>query len=374
MVSTITIMRGSAPASPNRDPRSASCLPFPSLTVSVCLFLALCLNAGDSSSDALRRLAVRVPKTGAVDWRNRSALPSTESETMRRRWEEIRPPAASDGPPVRLTLSESVDQYWLVAELDGKVWMESWPRSANSTRDAYTRQLERAVLHAQSTPMLDLSISAPDQAGGGQMVVLELGAVQVMGGGPRIRLPLTRPMPRDPRGRLETLGNGKWRALLPGMECRVDTTGSGSATCSESSGGAVAGWIVPNRNYFEDNLGKFYSSAQDSRLGEIRAGVDGKLHVYVGGKETESTNGWGSMIATLDSNCGPAILASKPGGLLTAMEWVAGNGPKTVAQPLAVGTITAMWPAADRMSTIVISRQDGTGDYEASRVSLSCRQ
>jgi hypothetical protein len=139
-------------------------------------------------------------------------------------------------------------------------------------------------------------------------------------------------------------------------------------------------WL-DNRNYLEKSGGResIYSAAVfENGTRAIAAGLDGRVrdqsNVPLGG-----ASGWGSDIAGAFVACGSnsIVLAAKAverdaADAVSAYE-VSGGTATSAGDALAVpGSITALWPAADRDRANLVVRNARTGSYEASSLRLAC--
>ena len=172
-------------------------------------------------------------------------------------------------------------------------------------------------------------------------------------------LVLPRPVPRDPRGRIEKTSDG-FRAYLPGATCTGSLQPDLKISCApgnETWPDAQVRWIT-DRNVLESDAvkGPFYTTAQG----------------LLGGAE-----GWGSDIAPIQGTCGNAVIAA----LITtsaatdrdSVQAYQNTTPLSDALPLP-GPITALWPAETPVQVTLVIRNAQTGEYEASRLGLACSQ
>jgi len=331
---------------------------------------ALC-SAQDLSSYA-RDLARKINRPDIVNLtvRNSSSLPETQAADVKRAMEaelRFRARPGVEGPSVQVTLSENVEGYLWVAEISKAeqrdVVFLNVPRPAGTpVPPAAAVSIEKKLIWEQEKPILDVAMVND------LLVVLDPMAVtfyrnrQLMSS-----FPISKPMPRDPRGRLVVEGD-TFRAMLPGIVC----SGTSQAmNCAEgASGGMTAG-----RNYFtEPPLPPFYSSATLLSGLRMLAGVDGRTRLYDNSlREVRAMEGWGSDIAAADSPCrsGRQILATKAGDqtepdAIQSYEFVdqrvvASGDPVTFPGP-----VTALWP------TIAVARNTETGRYGAYSLAITC--
>jgi len=310
--------------------------------------------------------------TVSLELQNLSARPAADGANFRSLFEaglrkagiEIASGAAAE-PRVRITLSESARGMQLVTDITSgenrQVAMLPWspPQSAGEKpRITLTKKL----LWTQPEPILDILLLDSNS----QMLVLSVSKVasfRLSGGnwmpGASASLVLPRPVPRDPRGRIERTPDG-FRAYLPGATCAGALQPDLKITCApgnETWPDAQVRWIT-DRNVLESDAvkGPFYTTAQG----------------LVGGAE-----GWGSDIASIQGTCGTAIIAA----LITtsaatdrdSVQAYQNSTPLSDALPLP-GPVTALWPAETPGQVTLVIRNAQTGEYEASRLGLACSQ
>jgi hypothetical protein len=335
----------------------------------VLFFLAALCSAQDLNSYA-RDLARKINRQDIVNVaiRNSSSLPETQVADVRRSIEaelRFRPRPGAEGSSVNITLSENVDGYLWVAEIlkaeQREVVFLNVPRPAGTpVPPAAVVTIEKKLIWEQEKPILDVAIS------GDLLVVLDSTAVSFYRDRQMVSsFPISKPMPRDPRGKLEIEGSS-FRAQLPGMVC-WGTTGA-TMSCTESSVGVVAG-----RNYFNVPPLPFYSVATLASV-RMMAGVDGRAHLYDNSlRELRVIDGWGSDIAAVNSACGSGrqILATKPGDAaepdaIQSYEVVDTRVAPSGDPVTFPGPVTALWP------TVVVARNTETGRYAAYSLAITC--
>jgi hypothetical protein len=259
--------------------------------------------------------------------------------------------------------------------------------------------IEKKLLLEDDERILDL---APLK---GALLVLERGAISVyesVGSWWQrklsARLPVTRPLPRDLRGRLLVEGE-VYQAYLPGLACNGNAANGLSITCRVGGLWPLApngyGVMEAARNFFGERLilgdgvsrrmPAFLSAASFSDRGRslwVFAGMDGRAHLYsfdaafVPGGEWE---GWGSDLAVVESACGAGTLLITTGtgdetvpDFVQPYEWT-GGAPQAAGDPLSFsGPITALWPASERGAALAVSRDLRSGRYAAFRLTILC--
>ena len=321
---------------------------------------ALTLFAAESD-DALRRLVPRLSKGPfSIIWQNVSTMPSDEVERLRRVFEssiDIQP----GGSEVKVTLSENPRGYLVIAQAsEGRVVIESWPKPPSAIEKP-PFHLVRTIILEQPAPILDIAIDSSE-------MVYVLEPMRITGKDAKpVGLTLPRPMPRDPRGRLDVASGENIRVLLPGVRCSGPLARLACVIAKEP-------WIVAGRNYFEGPRGRFYTSAESGGA-VFQAETDGRTRIYSGGGDAARVvEGWGSEIVTLESACGNHVLASLDTDQLQAFQYAGGNVRPTTVPLVLGGPVMAIWPSEKKDQVTVIVNNRTTGNYEASRVAVSCSQ
>ena len=359
---------------------------------------------GGAARDLARSVAAtaaRDPVTLSV--RNLSTLGPGETAAIRREFEsELRargarvvetPPAAE----VRLTISENLTQFLLVAELrrgdERQVLLDSWPRIAPAPQPSQNTggrvpsqvTLEKKLLWEQEQPILD-AVRLDDG-----MLMLDAARVLLVRGQEQqsVSIPPLHSWPRDMRGRL--LVNGaEFTAWLPGVVCTGAAQPRLTAECRESqepwplAPGATA-VFSPARNFFEGRVAveswgahevaPFYTAAPAGDAW-VFAGDGGRARIYTRSWEPGGViDHWGGDLAGIQTPCGPRILATRPSGTaepdaIQPFDLV--DGRANIAGPAQEfpGPITALW-AAGSFATAV-SRDLQTGRYAAYSLAPAC--
>jgi len=305
--------------------------------------------------------------TVSLDLQNLSALPAAEWSTFRSLFEaelrkagiEIAAPSPAE-PRVRITLSDSARGLLFVAEITSgdsrQVAMLPWsppPSAEEKPRVTLTKK----PLWAQEEPILDVLLLDSNT----QMLVLNASKVasfRLSGdkwtGGATASLVLPRPIPRDPRGRIESAPDG-FRTYLPGTTCTGVFEPDLKVTCAPGNETWLEGHVrwVTDRNMLESDTVKapFYTTA----------------HGLFGGAD-----GWGSDIAPIDDACG-GIIASSATNNDSVRAYTTQAVAESDALPLP-GPVTALWPAETHGQVTLVVHNLQTGEYEASRLGLACSQ
>ncbi len=319
-----------------------------------------------------------------------AALPALERE-LAGQGLNLSPQAAIN---IAVTLSENLRGFVWVAEIrrgdTRDVVLEEWPKlpEAASTGSVV---IEKRLLLEESGRILDL---APLNHG---LLVLDAESISVYENSQRkmsIRLPLSKPLPRDLRGRLFVQGE-VYQAYLPGLTCNGNAANGLSITCRAEAlwplGPNVRGMSIPTRNYFENfvlpdgsqkRLPPFFSVVQLADRGQagwVFAGTGGRTRFYNASFEAgQDWSVFGSDLAAIESDCGSRTLLLATGtGDSTAPDAVqayetAANTPRPVGDAVAFpGPVTALW-GSERGAALAVSRDLKSGRYAAFRLAIPC--
>jgi hypothetical protein len=257
-------------------------------------------------------------------------------------------------PRVRVTLSEDPHGLLVVAEIlsgdSRQIAMLPWNAPASATLSPRV-SMTKSALWTQPDPILDVLLANSDS----QMLVLSvnsLASYQLLDGKwsavVSATLALPRPMPRDPRGRLEITATG-FRAYLPVGTCDGTSLAELKVTCS----GEIAAWQgapvrwVPDRNVLQPET------------------------------PSPSFEGWGSDTSGIGDPCGngQAIIADSPNNEHDSVRvyQVANGQAAPLSDALSLpGPVTALWPAATGREAILVVHNLQSGEYEASRLGVAC--
>jgi hypothetical protein len=356
------------------------------------LSLASCAGAQDLDS-APRELARKIAAaTGrqdvALTVRNSSSLSEAEvarvSGVLETELGVRAPRPGIERVPVSVTLSENVQSYLWVALVQQDVVMLSVPRPSEQASSSVRWTIQKKLLWEQEKPILDAGMSEA------LLIALDPGSVSFY----RERqltqsLPVqsTRPMPRDPRGRL-IIDRDSFRAFLPGVVCSGSIRPVPAMTCVESAGpwpldGGSGAELAAGRNYFaEPRLPPFFATATVTGK-RLIAGVDGRTHVYDGTlREIGQVSGWGSDIAAVEGGCGNErqMLATRPGedsesDSIQLYDVAAGRSGVAISDPATfAGPVVALWPSERTGEAVAIARSVETGRYAAYSLAITCNR
>ncbi len=332
---------------------------------------------------------------------------------------------------VEVVLSDNLREYVWSAEIvvgsdEKKVALVALPRSSTGRpfAPALPITLKKTLLFAQEQPMLDVALV--EIPGGSRLIVLGNSVVVIYRrqGSPAGRwelessLPIAhaRAFPRDLRGRLLLRRDHLFDVYLPGTFCRSNSAAPLTLTCNDTDDrtyedrtyddpwpltpedGSLRAFYAGSRNFFTgalspgigkiSNVPAFYSAAalpHSTYTLWVFAAVDGSLHLVDGMTDQairDASSKWGSDVATVNSNCGAGtqLLASDSGDAprdsLRALE-IPDRDPLPVSAAAEFdGRIVALWQeSGGNAATAIMEQNDqrnGTGWYEAYRVSVSC--
>jgi hypothetical protein len=375
-------------------------------------------------SDAARQLAHKIasvtgPGAIALDFTNRSSLDDKSVREVRialeaqLRIEGVRTAKADQAMgSVLVTLSESVREYVWAAEIgigsdEKKVALVSLARAepGATTAPAMPIVLRKTFLFAQEQPILDAALV--DMSGGSRLLLLDPSQVAVYRQQAgrweqeaALAIAHSRPLPRDPRGRLLVRRDHLFDVYLPGTFCRSNASAPLTLACNDSDDpwpltaedNGVRAFFASARNFFtgalSPGIGKvsdvpsFYSAAALPRSNYtlwLLTAVDGSVHL-IDGISDQAIHGlrWGSDLAAVHSSCGTGtqVLVSDSGeperDSLRAFE-VPDRDPVVASSAIELdGSIVALWPDTTGNNAVAIVKRENTGWYEANRISISC--
>ena len=219
--------------------------------------------------------------------------------------------------------------------------------------------LELRPLLSQQTQILDIAIV------GDRLLVLDVAAVTIFertnGAWRALQsrpLPVSRPWPRDPRGRARIDGN-RFELFLPAMTCS-GRTDSLEVTCTDGQQpwpiGVANRGLETGRNYFKSAEGiVFYNAAP------LGAAADDDA-------------------IALTAACAPGtyVAAVSPSGRLESgdllqLSRVAGDRLVQAASPVILpGVLTALWAQPDQISAVVVTHDVRGARYDAFQTTISC--
>ncbi|HUS19658.1 MAG TPA: hypothetical protein VMZ25_08400 [Terriglobales bacterium] len=359
------------------------------------------------------------PSTVTIDVENRSALSSSDLQSIRQAFDnELR---AAKVKVVRMESALSEMKFILSRNARGLLWIAQVkqgtseqvsmlefvdPSNARSASPALF-QLQRSLLLSRTSPMLDVAV--------GDNYLLVLGSEQLSlyprdspGASPMASVFISHLniWPRDLRGRLFTSGD-TFAAYLPGVRCRGTVRPALMAQCSESDDPwpllpgdpSASAFFSSGRNHYSGVLAGNLSAASvpaffsATRLGDsdgavwLFAGTDGFTRLYIriekSPQPVRTVASLGSDMAALQTNCGSRwqLLVTGDGDesspdTLQAFEIaseIKDRAAAVVSDKLSFsGPVTALWSAPDPSRAIAITRNPGKDTYEAHSVSLTC--
>jgi len=308
-------------------------------------------------------------------------------------------PNPQAGISVAITLSENLRDWVWVAEIrraDAReVVMEEWPKPEEAAKAGSVAIEKRRILE-QDSRILDFAPLGRD------LLVLDADSVTLYansGGAWQrklgVRVPVSRSLPRDLRGRLFVQGD-VYQAYLPGLTCNGNAANGLGISCRDETlwplGASARAISIPTRNFFEhfvmpDGLQKrvptFFSAAGFSDHGRtawLFAGTDGRMRLYNAAFEPGvSWGGWGSDVAAVETECGSrTLLLATAAGDNTAPDSVQAyelteGTPRPAGDPVPFsGPITTLWSGSERGAAVVVSRDLKSGRYAAFRLAIPC--
>lgn len=343
----------------------------------------------DAASQLAARISSLLPKRAPIslEAQNLTQLSPAEWLSFRKLLQdELRKSGISmaETPPdprVLVTLSEDARGLLFVAEVSSgenrQIAMLPWnfPSSAQAKPRI---NLTTKPLLAEGGPILDILMV--DSAS--EMLVLSSDRLasyrsieNKWTASATASLVLPRPLPRDPRGRLEATADG-FRAFLPAATCHGTFQPELRLKCvngTETWPDTHEHWIA-DRNTVESDATKtpFFTSA-----GGLFAMTDGRV-LDRSGQPVTGAEGWGSDIAAISDPCGSgvAIIASANTDREDVRVFEVVNGqavPASNSMPLP-GPVTALWQSEAPAEATLVVRNLQTGQYEATRLGVACTE
>jgi hypothetical protein len=335
------------------------------LTLWVCL-LPLSTPA-QPIPEAAAQLASRIssllppPATVSVAFVNSQAWPDWPAALEEQLRKSGLTPASPADHTVKITMSRNLRGLLLVAEIDTRPEiLFPWTPPPAALRPRL--RLRITPLITSSEPILDTLLT---DSGSSLLVLTPTHLTEYKRSSTgwtaatSTLLALTRPMPRDPRGR-----------IVNGTPVRVELPGTPPTLPWPLNPSLQVRWAT-DRNYLEsaDRRTSFYTAAADlfaSTTGHI---VD-RNNATVPGTDT-----WSDDIAALDVPCahGAPILAHVSDQL--QLFEVTGGAVSEASDALPLpGRLTALWPSETPSQATLVLYNPNTGSYEASRVDAACPQ
>jgi hypothetical protein len=317
---------------------------------------------------------------------------------------------AQAGTSIAVTFSENLRGLVWVAEIrrgDARevvmreVVMVEQPRPA-VTAPAASIAIEKKPMLEERERILDL---APL---GRNLLVLDAETIAVYetaeGGWRRtlnVRIPVSRPWPRDLRGRIfvqSGVQGDVYQAYVPGLSCNGTASGGLSITCRDEAlwplGPNAYGVLDPTRNFFfadrlvlpgglEKRVPAFYAAASFADRGNTMwafASTDGRTRLYNAAFDPgDSWEGWSNDIVAVGNPCDARTLLLSTGtGDETAPDSVqayevTASVPRPVGDPVPfAGPVTALWASSERGVAFAVSRDLRSGRYAAFRLAIPC--
>ena len=304
--------------------------------------------------------------------------------------------AAQPDTQVRVSISENLQGPLLVAEIRTGDRRQTIFQPWTATRPPATHHrlaLERKPVWEQPDPILDFALLNS----GAELLVLGSGKVTLyrMAEGKwvlvtSIAISLSRPLPRDLRGKL-AVERDTFRVFLPGTSCNgvvqvplviTCSPGNETWTIDASNRGPAVHW-VNDRNNLEVAGAQtaFYSAALiDNGARIVFATLDGRVRDR-GNEPVGGTDAWGSDFTGPPQACGSnsLVIAARGGdseGPDAVQAYEMGPGAaEPSSEPVSLsGRVTALWPGGSPAEVNLVMQNTKTGNYEASRLHLACAE
>jgi len=265
---------------------------------------------------------------------------------------------------VEIGCGRNLREYVCVAHVhsDGRDQIATVTRRLTSPTPASptaSLALELRPLLSQPTQILDVGVL------GERLLVLDVAAITLFerkdGAWRSVRsrpLPVSRPWPRDPRGRVRVDGN-RFDLFLPALTCS-GRTDSLDVSCTEGQQpwpiGVDNRGLETGRNYFKTSEGTvFYNAAPLDAAANDDA-------------------------IALTAACAPGtyVAAVSPSGRVESGDLLhlsrVGDGRlvRTASPVILPGVLTALWAQPDQTSAVVVTHDVRAGRYDAFQTTISC--
>jgi hypothetical protein len=317
-------------------------------------------EAGAQLADLISSLLQR-RATVSLEFQNLTTLAPAESSSFRAALQQelrktgVETTTAGQSETLRVTISENVRGLLFVAAVSSgenrQVAMLPWSALPPGVRKPRVKLSIQPMLE-QSEPVLDTLLT--DSAS--ELLVLsptKVASYRMEGGkwtpAGIAGVTWTRPLPRDPRGRLENASGG-FRVFVPGTSCSGTVQPELKVTCAPGNDS----WPLNPR---------------DSSI-VVRWVTDRNV-----------LDGSASELSAIENPCGPGwmMLGSAAGNAedhdqLQAYDM--GDGQAVDASDLLLlpGPVTALWPSETPGQSTLVVHNLKTGNYEASRLGVACAE
>jgi hypothetical protein len=309
---------------------------------------------GDLISSLLQRRA-----TVSLEFQNLTALGPAESSSFRAALQQelrktgVEITTAGQPETLRVTISENVRGLLFVAAVSSgenrQVAMLPWNAPPATERKPRVKISVQRMLE-QSEPVLDivlldseLLVLSPSKVAAYRMEAGKWTPAGIAG------VTWARPLPRDPRGRLENVAGG-FRIFVPGTSCSGMLQPDFKVTCAPGNDtwplnprdlSGMVHWVT-DRNVLDGSRGELSSI------------------------ENPCDAGW----IMLGSGAGDAEDRDQ----IQAYEMVDGQAVAASDLFLLPGPVSALWPSETPGQSTLVIRNSKTGNYEASRLGVACAE
>jgi len=318
-------------------------------------------EAGTQLADLIFSLLQR-RATVSLEFQNLTALAPAESSSFRAALQEAlrkmgveTTTAGQLDTHLRVTVSENVRGLLFVAVISSgenrQTAMLPWSVPRPTERKPRVKITMQRMLE-QSEPVLDILLVDS----GSELLVLSPNKVASyrMDGGKwtptgMAGVSWARPLPRDPRGRLENMAGG-FRVFVPGTSCSGTVLPDFKVTCAPGNElwplnprdpSTMVRWVT-DKNVLDDSA---------------------------------------NQLPTIENPCGAGwmMLGSAAGDTedhdqIQAYEMVDGQAVASSDLLFLPGPVTALWPAETPGQSTLVFRNSKTGNYEASRLGVACAE
>jgi hypothetical protein len=317
-------------------------------------------EAGTQLADLISSLLQR-RATVSLEFQNLTALAPVESSSFRAALQQelkktgVETTTAAQPETLRVTISENVRGLLFVAAVSSgenrQVAMMPWSAPPATERKPRVKLSIQPMLE-QSEPVLDILLTdsasellvlSPSKVASYRMDAGKWTPAGIAG------VSWARPLPRDPRGRLENVPGG-FRVFVPGTSCSGTIQPDFKITC------------VPG-----------------NELWPLNPRDPSTMVSWVTDKNV--LDGSANELPTIENPCGAGwiMLGSAAGDTedhdqIQAYEMVDGQAVAASGLLLVPGPVTSLWPSETPGQSTVVIRNSKTGNYEASRLGVACTE
>jgi hypothetical protein len=416
--------------SPQRPRRIRARFPRAALFIFILIAIVWCgvfapvVRADDAANEAARELGRKV--AAQLDLKQTNYLVGLSDATKELSFKEVmevmeafqstflppgyrRLPASTPSVKIVITLTKNLRERLLVAhfEKDGTNVVEmvgiALADATSGAGIAYSVRIETQIEFVQAAPLLDFAVLKRQGDSSSEVLVLGIQSIVLMDQVDglweverSLMIPESKPVSRDPRGRLVITGN-TFEAGIGGTFCTGTVSPEFKMNCDPKAekwnfklngGDTLLQNPIPGSNRFLAGVIPYPSPREmfaeaSGRIGtlefRVTADAEGRTWLSTGGKGPEIIDSaWGDEFATLEQCEGRAAFLAAGRGDLSTPDFlqVVGNLKDGITETSPVfnlpGPVTALWTESPGSPARAIVHNLKTGLYEAHQITLSC--